>query len=561
MKILVVDDHAYNRELLGFILEDHNYEAIYAENGKQALETVLSDTSIALVLMDVMMPVMDGIEATLEIKKHCEDRFLPVLFVTALDDEKNITNCLNAGGDDFVPKPVSESILVAKLQAHKRTKAIYDQVKKVNEELTYHRQLVDREHSIVEHIFENASKRLQTECDNLAIYTSPMSMFNGDLVLSSPSPSGGLYLLVGDFTGHGLAASIGTLPVTEIFFQLVKEQASVGYVATQMNQRLSMLLPCNMFFCAAIAELDHSGKNLTLWLGGMNDVLCKKAGKSVHSISSRHMPLGILSDEEFDDSPELIEMQQGDRLYVYTDGVTEALNTYGEEYGQERLEAFIQSADGDALESIIASVYDFSAQGEQTDDVSIVELYSSELIHRDKGSGEIVEIGADYHSLDSIPWSLSLHLADEDLKRCDVVSQLMAVLSAIKGIEAHQDKVFTIVSELYNNALEHGVLGLDSSMKSDAEGFERYYKLRQEKLENLDGEYIDIRFAFIRAQPNRIELEIIDSGSGFDIEALQHRPGQEEQSHGRGVSLLQQLCSSIQYSSGGRQVNACYDFV
>jgi len=122
MKVLVVDDHAYNRELLGFMLEDDGHSVEYAKDGVDACNKVDSDSDIALVLMDVMMPVMDGLDATRKIKSSIEDRFLPILFVTALDNEKNITDCLEAGGDDFLPKPINENILLAKVKAHSRSK-------------------------------------------------------------------------------------------------------------------------------------------------------------------------------------------------------------------------------------------------------------------------------------------------------------------------------------------------------------------------------------------------------------------------------------------------------
>ncbi|WP_096084605.1 ATP-binding SpoIIE family protein phosphatase [Agaribacterium haliotis] len=559
MKILVVDDHAYNRELLGFMLEDHGCVPVYAENGMLALEQVLSDTSIDLVLMDVMMPVMDGLEATTAIKEQCQDRFLPVLFVTALDDEKNITACLNAGGDDFVPKPVNENILVAKVKAHERSKALYDQVKNSNEELTYHRKLMDREHSIVEHIFENGSKRQQTSCDNLSVYTSPMSMFNGDLVLSAPSPSGGLYLLLGDFTGHGLAASIGSLPVGEVFYQQVQHQASVSKIATEINHRLKILLPQNMFFCAAIAELDATGEQMTLWLGGMNDILQLKADGRLLHLESRHMPLGILSDEEFDDSPDIYTLEAQDKLYIYTDGITEAVDSEGNEFGQQRLEQIVRSSEERSLQTIVDAVNAFSESDEQNDDVSIALLNAGPLVHRDKLSNEPVDIGADYHTIDSIPWSLDLSLFDKDLQRTNIVDQLMSFVSSISGMEAHQDKIFTIVSELYNNALEHGILGLDSQLKADADGFEKYYQLRQQRLQELSEQRINVSFKFVRADPNQLHITINDSGRGFDVEAVCRRINEGEQSHGRGMLLLEQLCSHLEYRDGGRTAFARYD--
>ena len=509
--------------------------------------------------MDVMMPVMDGLEATKKIKEGLDGRFLPILFVTALDDEKNITACLEAGGDDFVPKPVNENILLAKLNAHVRSKALYDKLKVANDALTYHQRLTDREHAIVDHIFRNGSERVETICDNILMYTSPMSMFNGDLVLAAPSPSGGAYGLIGDFTGHGLAASIGSLPVTEVFFHNVNRQASIAQFAQDINHRLKLLLPQNMFFCAAIYELDRVGGTMTLWMGGMNDILAlEKDGESIARIESAHMPLGILEDSEFDDSPQVVELDKYAQLFIYTDGITEAQNADREEFGEERLAKLVLQKHDNPISAIVDSVNAFSNAEEQSDDVSIVEIKPGEIIHRHKDTLEVVDVGERFHEANSIPWELAIVLKDADLRSTNVVDQVMSFVSSIQGIELHQDKIFTIVSELYNNSLDHGVLRLDSALKDDADGFERYYQLRQERLGALAGQSIAINFNFINGNPNALELVMEDSGDGFDtIQAMQKASG--EDSHGRGMQLLDHLCASLKYENGGRKVRAVYE--
>lgn len=560
MKILVVDDHAYNRELLGFMLEDYNHETCFAKHGKEAVDIVSEDESIDLVLMDVMMPVMDGMEATRLIKDKCAGRFLPVLFVTALDNEENVTKCLESGGDDFVPKPINENILVAKVNAHTRSKELYDKLKSANDELQYHRKTVDREHAIVEHIYNNASSRVRTACDNIKVYSSPASMFNGDLVLVAPSPSGGVYCLIGDFTGHGLAASMGSLPVTEIFFQHVGRQASVSEIAREINHRLKELLPDNMFFCAGLFEIGYKGDSMTLWLGGMNDLLIvSPTSESLKHVESAHMPMGILSDEEFEDSPSLIKLEEGSRVYVYTDGITEAFNAENEEYGQDRLESALLKHSKNTIQCVIDEVNDFAHEGEQSDDVSLIEFHVGKLVHRDKKTLDEIDVSEYYHKTKSMPWQFSMVLKDDDLKSTSVVDQVMDFVSSIKGIELHQDKIFIIVSELYNNSLEHGVLGLDSSLKSSADGFETYYKLRSERLADIENQSISISFNFEKGDPNTLVLEMEDSGKGFDCESLQGASDSDEQAHGRGMSLLRELCSELTYSNGGRKVTASYE--
>ncbi|MFT7560069.1 MAG: CheY-like chemotaxis protein/anti-sigma regulatory factor (Ser/Thr protein kinase) [Flavobacteriales bacterium] len=560
MKVLVVDDHGYNRDLLAFILEDHEHEVVQAANGQEACEVIASDQDVNIILMDVMMPVMDGIEATKAIKSSIGDRFLPIVFVTALDDTEMLTRCLDSGGDDFVPKPVNEGVLVARLNVLERTKNLYDNLMMANDKLTYHSKMMDREHAIIEHIFKNCDKSIQTYCKNVNSYTSPMSMFNGDLAVVVPSPTGGVYCMVGDFTGHGLAASIGTLPLMELFTQNVARKASVSQIASEINARLLDLLPSNMFFCAAIFEVDRNGETLTLWLGGMNDALAiSPNGVPLKRIESAHMPLGILDREEFDDSPSVFNFKPGTRLYFYTDGIVEANDLSGEEFGQIKFEKTVSEYSENTIDRIIEAVHEFQGSTEQSDDVTILELTTGPIVHVSKEGGEVVDVGAEYHRAESIPWSLNVELRDDDLKNTDVVNQVMSFVSSIKGIELHQDKIFTIISELYSNALEHGVLGLESSLKASADGFEKYYGLRAERLASLKNQLIKIDFVYIQGDVNKLRLEITDSGEGFDVDAKKEQQATDELAHGRGINLLSSLCSSLEYANQGRTVIAHYD--
>lgn len=119
LKVLVVDDTATNRQILLAFLRKLKYTVISADNGAQAVERFVAEQP-DLVLMDVMMPVMDGYEATRRIKA-ASSRWVPVVFLSALDKEENLVAGLDAGGDDYLAKPVNFVILEAKLRSLVRT--------------------------------------------------------------------------------------------------------------------------------------------------------------------------------------------------------------------------------------------------------------------------------------------------------------------------------------------------------------------------------------------------------------------------------------------------------
>ena len=111
MRILVVDDDPINRFLLVNMLEQQGYvDTFEAENGREAI-TLAKQVEPDLVLLDAMMPEMDGYEAAPLLKEMTGDIYLPVIFITALEDQEGLAKCLEVGGDDFVSKPLNPKIL------------------------------------------------------------------------------------------------------------------------------------------------------------------------------------------------------------------------------------------------------------------------------------------------------------------------------------------------------------------------------------------------------------------------------------------------------------------
>ena len=133
------------------------------------------------------------------------------MFITSLDDEQSLVKCLESGGDDFISKPFEKIILHAKVKAHERTRQLSLEIQDKNRSLTYFQLEVERNHRIVEHIFDNAIGQNSLAVDYFDFYTQPEAQFNGDLFLCEQSPSGGVYVFIGDFTGHGLASAIGAI--------------------------------------------------------------------------------------------------------------------------------------------------------------------------------------------------------------------------------------------------------------------------------------------------------------------------------------------------------------
>jgi CheY-like chemotaxis protein len=550
MKILVVDDTEANRKLLTWILEDDGHSVVEAKDGRQAVE-LFKQSDIDLVLMDVMMPVMDGFEATQAIKEYLGDRHVPIIFLTALSDDASLAKCLSIGGDDFLSKPINEQVLQAKIKAHSRIKDLNEQLNRQNRQLTRLNHLTQREHEIAKTVFDNALAASRLDCGNIRQYISPAATFNGDLLLVSVSPSGGLYALLADFTGHGLPAAIGAIPMSQTFFDATQQGASVSSIARALNKVLTKFLPDYMFAAAAIAELSADGKRLSLWMGGMPEaILTDNQGRLKERIQSTHMPLGILQDDEFERNPHIVEVDQGDRVYLYTDGIPEAQDGNGELYGETRLIRHFTGTTPDPFTTLIDDVTTFSSGKGQIDDITLLEL-TCKPVQVSAGDAEPGTPPA------LVPWQLNVRLTPQQLRSGSPVPQLIDMLGTSPHVERHKDYLHTILAELFANALEHGVLGLSSELKRSEEGYLDYYQQREQRLRSLDDGYVNIALALSCDHTRTcIKMRVDDSGQGFDFS--QHRPPGDDDAFGRGISLLQTLCARVEYSNGGTRVNVEY---
>ncbi len=549
MKILVVDDTEENREMLAFILEMDGHVVIEAFNGLEGLEAVQRDLP-DLILMDVLMPVMDGFESTVAIREYLGDIYVPILFLTGLSDDETLSKCLTIGGDDFLYKPISNQVLRAKIKSHGRVREMTEQLNRQNEELVRLNDQTEREHEIAQTVFERAMGVSLKDCHNTRSYMSPAATFCGDILLTSISPAGSLYVLLADITGHGLPAAIGALPMSQLFFEATAVGDSVSEIARKMNSTLDNFLPEEMFAAATIVELNASGTRCTIWTGGLPDMLITDAtGNLKEAIKSQHMALGIYSHEDFKRDVIVRQFELGDRLYFYTDGITESMNLAGKRYGDPRLFSIFDGESDDIFTEVIADSIAFRQGLKQDDDISLVEITCKPV------GADSVEFRPS--PLDQIPWSLTMDLQAKDLKGRPPIGLLTDMIGVPPGVSHHKDNLHTILTELFSNAMEHGVLGLSSELKRAEDGYLEYYEQRAEKLAELNDGFVKIVVKFSAEDGlGRLNISFEDSGEGFDINNL--RKSTDEDTFGRGLKLIKSICDEVKYSNNGSSVDICY---
>ena len=543
---LIVDDEKTNRLILKSLLSKQGYETIEAVNGQEAIDLFKSEMP-SIIFMDVMMPVLDGYEATRQIKKAAGNSFVPVIFLTAMSDDEALAQCIEAGGDDFLVKPYDKVILQSKIRSMQR-------IASLNREVQGMYSMIHREQEIAESVFINAIQSSNIENEYLRQAVRPAGIFSGDMVLSAYSPSRDLYFLTGDFTGHGLLAALGAMPVSEVFRAMTTKGFSPEEILIGINKKLKTMLPVGMFFGAQLVVVNHDLEHVRIFNAGMPDVIIVdgETNRIKHRIASTGLPLGVSGTIEPKELVQYAPISYNDKILMHSDGLIEARNGADEEFGNSRLLQSISSAPKDRIfDQVFGDLDKFCGENTtQADDVTLVEIT---CVHEVLPEVEVHDfIRPSTHSLgDRGEWKLSMRFNGARLRETNPVPILVNYLMEMEELEAERQSLFTVMTELYLNALDHGVLGLDSSVKADPSGFSTYFESRESRLGSLDSGYVIFNLSVEQESTRRsILLRIEDSGEGFDFQNFTPPPGKDALS-GRGILLIQDLCESLEYHGKG----------
>ncbi|PMQ12538.1 Transcriptional regulatory protein AfsQ1 [Pseudomonas sp. AD21] len=555
LTILIAEDSAADRLLLSTIVRRQGHIVLTAANGAEAVE-IFRRQQLHLVLMDAMMPVMDGFEAARQIKALAGETLVPIIFLTSLTESEALARCLEAGGDDFLAKPYNQVILAAKIKAMDRLRRLQATVLQQRDLIAKHHDYLLNEQRVAKAVFDKVAHSGCLSAPNIRYLQSPYALFNGDLLLAAYTPDGDMHVLLGDFTGHGLPAAVGAMPLAEVFYGMTAKGYGLAETLREMNAKLKRILPVDMFCCATMLCLSFQRRSVEVWNGGMPDGYLHRiaTGERV-PLSARHLPLGVLSPQAFDDRTEVQTLAVGDRVFLLSDGVIDTTDADDQLFGAERLQQlFAANREPDNLFAEIAQAL-HAFRGEPRDDVSMVEISLLEAAQVVPS----VPVYSDSGQSCPLDWSVSFEFRGATLKRFNPLPYLLQLLLEVHGLRTQGGAIYSVLAELYSNALEHGVLGLDSSLKRDATGFARYYEQRNERLEALQDGYVRVHLQ-VRPQGSGgcLVIRVEDSGKGFDVGRVMERRLDGVRLSGRGVSLIRQLGHNARWSDEGR--SACVEF-
>jgi serine phosphatase RsbU (regulator of sigma subunit) len=386
-KILIVDDEPFNVDYLEQELEDLNYETVTAVNGLDALDKVQSQTP-DLVLLDIMMPVMDGFEVLERLKADADRRDIPVIIISAQSDLRSVVKGIELGAEDYLPKPFEPVLLQARISSCLEKKRLRDL------QQLYLKSL-ERELEIGREIQRGFLPAELPRVDGWEIAASFHAAYEvaGDFYDAFLLPDGHLACVIGDVCGKGVGAAL----FMTLFRSLIRATATTDILgggeqpfsltpARRLNHVISFTNKyitethgaSSMFATVFIGIIDLSDGKLTYLNCGHDPALILRKGSVIAALKPTGPLVGIIPEAVY--TPQEILLENSDLLFMYTDGATDSQNPQDDFFGKERLLSAVEKYDQSPsvlLDAVNTQLLQFISTADQFDDITMLAVKRS----------------------------------------------------------------------------------------------------------------------------------------------------------------------------------------
>jgi len=362
--ILIIDDNEVNRVICSINLEEMRVPLHFAENGKEGLELALKILP-DLILLDIMMPVMDGFEMLGRLKRDETLSEIPVLMLSAKSETDSVVKALELGANDYLKKPFEAEEMVARVKTLLRSRYLEKQIK---EDL--------RTGAAMQQKFltdaKAATAQLEQSCLKTEIYNKPYATISGDFYYTFPLSNAGTGIFLGDSCGHGLPAALISMRIIGFLQQLAKENPSPAQILGQLNNDLYGLLPPEKFVAGSCLAFSENSCTIS---NAAQPYPVLLSGKGLEEILLDGPPLGMRPNCSYQEHS--VELRPGDRLILFTDGIVEATDWQEDYYGKTRLldcltrQAGAQSLQG-LKDALLEDLHRFSKNAPIDDDQTII---------------------------------------------------------------------------------------------------------------------------------------------------------------------------------------------
>jgi serine phosphatase RsbU (regulator of sigma subunit) len=384
-KILIVDDEPFNVDYLEQELAESAYDTLSAPNGRDALAAVASQRP-DLVLLDIMMPGMDGFEVLSRLKADPATRDIPVIVISADNNMPSVVKGIELGAEDYLPKPFDPTLLHARIASSLEKKRLRDL------QQLYLKSL-EREFEIARDIQMSflPDELPRVAGWEIAAYFKAAREVAGDFYDAFPTPDGNFACVIGDVCGKGIGAAL----FMTLFRSLIRATATSDLACAGVDNR--KLLPAerlenvinftnryitnthgdaSMNFSTVFIGIFDLQKNMLTYMNCGNEApLLLGADGQVSLLGPTGPVVGVLPEAKFE--VKAVPFTSGDLLLAFTDGITDALDEQIESFGPERVKTLLagNSANPQALLDFIQDeLCRYMGNAEQFDDITMLAV-------------------------------------------------------------------------------------------------------------------------------------------------------------------------------------------
>ena len=369
-RVLIVDDVKTNVDILVEALRDE-YKLSVAIDGAAALRSV-EKSPPDLVLLDIVMPGLDGYEVCRRLRAYKPTREVPVMFLSSLEDVKNKALGFEVGGNDYLTKPFEVLEIKARVRSLLKAKAYADAVREaMARDLRIAREI---QMGILPADLAAATKSTGLE---VSAAIEPAREVGGDLYEVLRVSDSRVVVALGDVSGKGIPAAMFMAVAVTVLRTLARQIAEPDVILQRLNDELAEQNPRGMFVTLQCLVFDLVQRRVACAGAGHHQLAVVSPGRAPRfAFPSSGRPAGLMPSNPID--CEFMSLEPGDTFVLFSDGVSEAMNPSEDFYGEDRLLAALAETSGatpgEIVTRVLADVRAFSAGAKQSDDITVLAV-------------------------------------------------------------------------------------------------------------------------------------------------------------------------------------------
>jgi serine phosphatase RsbU (regulator of sigma subunit) len=335
--ILVVDDEPVFIQQTQTCLESQGYKVIVARNGRDAL-ALIDKQKVDLILLDVIMPMLNGVEVTKILKRNPQTKNIPVIVISTMTEYKDRVEFFRIGANDYMPKPIDNGELLARVDLQLQLVKLRSEVQSANDRLTSYNRQLEKQMARIEHdlaVARSVQRALlpksQAEFPGVQVLYEQMTRedLGSDYLDYLLDENGIFHLIIADVSGHGIAPALVASQLKVLFVSMGQKRTSASAFMEQINRLAGRFLIEGYYFTAIYMQYDAARHKMEVVNAGHTPLLLlERATGKIKQVRSHNVPIGFDDNEQF--SANTFPITPGDRILLITDGILEHPNKANE---------------------------------------------------------------------------------------------------------------------------------------------------------------------------------------------------------------------------------------